>query len=109
VNEYTLHFDESAIPPVGAFWSVTLYDAEGFQVANSLNRFAVWPRSPRSVSVTKASELRAQVEAARLLVWTAPVKPFASSLVRPGDVQTCSPELAHRRLMIWFAAGSAYP
>ena len=26
---------------MNAFWSVTLYDAEGFQVANSLNRFAV--------------------------------------------------------------------
>ena len=26
---------------MNAFWSVTLYDAEGYQVANSLNRFAV--------------------------------------------------------------------
>jgi hypothetical protein len=40
-NKYTLHFDKGAMPPAGAFWSVTLYDNEGFQIANPLNRFAV--------------------------------------------------------------------
>ena len=40
-NKYTIHFDKGAMPPASAFWSVTLYDQEGYQVANALNRFAV--------------------------------------------------------------------
>jgi hypothetical protein len=40
-NTYILHFNESELPPVDAFWSITMYDAEGFQVANSLDRFSI--------------------------------------------------------------------
>jgi hypothetical protein len=40
-NTYTITFEKGAAPPVGTFWSITLYDPEGYQVANSLNRFAL--------------------------------------------------------------------
>jgi hypothetical protein len=40
-NKYTLHFDKGETPPASAFWSITLYDSEGFQVANQLNRLAL--------------------------------------------------------------------
>lgn len=43
-NKYVLHFSKQELPPAGAFWSVTMYDAEGFQVANKLNRFAIGDR-----------------------------------------------------------------
>ena len=40
-GKYVLHFEKANMPPANAFWSITLYDNEGFQVANPLNRFAV--------------------------------------------------------------------
>jgi len=40
-NRYVIHFDRGATPPVDAFWSVTLYGADDFFVANPINRYAI--------------------------------------------------------------------
>ncbi|KAA0081253.1 DUF1254 domain-containing protein [Mycolicibacterium sp. P9-64] len=43
-SDYVIRFEADELPPVYAFWSVTMYDAEGFQVANELDRFAIGDR-----------------------------------------------------------------
>jgi len=43
-NRYVLRFPRGQLPPANAFWSLTMYDSEGFQVANPINRFAIGDR-----------------------------------------------------------------
>ena len=43
-NKYVMHFSKAELPPVDAFWSITMYDAGGFQVGNAINRFAIGDR-----------------------------------------------------------------
>ncbi|MBX9830176.1 MAG: DUF1254 domain-containing protein [Xanthobacteraceae bacterium] len=61
-NKYVLHFDKDQLPPVGAFWSLTMYDAEGFQVANPLNRFAIGDRDALKFNADGSLDLYIQNE-----------------------------------------------
>ncbi|MCV7228697.1 DUF1254 domain-containing protein [Mycolicibacterium komossense] len=45
-HDYVIHFDADKLPPASAFWSVTMYDSEGFQVVNEIDRFAIGDRDP---------------------------------------------------------------
>lgn len=59
-HNYVLHFDKNELPPVAAFWSVTMYDEQGFQVANELDRFALGDRDPLSYNADGSLDLYLQ-------------------------------------------------
>ncbi len=59
-HDYVLHFDEVELPPVDAFWSVTMYDADGFQAANPINRFAIGDRDDLTFNADGSLDLYIQ-------------------------------------------------
>jgi hypothetical protein len=61
-NKYTLHFEKGDRPSVDAFWSVTLCDSQGFQVANPLDRSAVTSWMPFKYNADGSLDLYFQNE-----------------------------------------------
>ena len=62
LNKYALHFAKSEIPPVEAFWSITLYDKDGFPTANPINRNAIGDRDELKFNADGSLDLYFQNE-----------------------------------------------
>jgi hypothetical protein len=43
-NRYVIRFPKGQLPPVGAFWSVTMYNSKQFFVENPIHRYAIGDR-----------------------------------------------------------------
>ncbi len=43
-NRYVIHFPKGQLPPVNAFWSLTMYNAKQAFVANPIDRYAIGDR-----------------------------------------------------------------
>ena len=61
-NKYLLHFEKEELPPAEAFWSVTLYDADGFMTPNKLDRFALGDRDELKYNADGSFDMYMQPE-----------------------------------------------
>jgi hypothetical protein len=61
-NRYVWRFEANELPPARAFWSLTLYDDEGFQVPNEIDRFAIGDRDDLSFGEDGSLEILIQHE-----------------------------------------------
>jgi hypothetical protein len=56
-NKYVLHFAKGQTPPVHGFWSLTMYDNDGFFIENPINRYAIGDRNPLKYNADSSVDL----------------------------------------------------
>ena len=61
-NRYLLHFDKKDLPPVDAFWSLTVYDQNGHHIANPIHRYAIGDRDDLGYNQDGSLDLHIQPE-----------------------------------------------
>jgi hypothetical protein len=61
-NKYVMHFDKGQLPPAKGFWSLTMYNAEYFFVANPLNRYSISARQNLKANADGSTDLYIQTE-----------------------------------------------
>src|SRR5262249_61134144 len=61
-NKYVIPFEKGALPPLEEFWSVTIYDLEGFTVPTPTNRYTLGDRSNLKLNADGSLDIYLQNE-----------------------------------------------
>ena len=61
-NKYVMHFPKGQLPPADGFWSLTMYNAQYFFVANPLNRYSISARQNLKANADGSVDLYIQNE-----------------------------------------------
>lgn len=61
-NKYVMRFPKGQLPPVKGFWSLTMYDADFFFVANPINRYSISARQKLKANPDGSTDLYIQNE-----------------------------------------------
>ena len=61
-NKYVMRFEKGQMPPVNAFWSLTMYDAGFFFYPNPLNRYTLSGRNQLKTNADGSTDLYIQHE-----------------------------------------------
>jgi hypothetical protein len=61
-HKYVMHFDKGQLPPVEGFWSLTMYNAKYFFVANPINRYSISARNSLKTNADGSTDLYIQAD-----------------------------------------------
>jgi hypothetical protein len=61
-HQYIIHFPVGKMPPVKAFWSITMYDENGFLVSSAINRYLIGGRDPLKYNNDGSLDIAIQFE-----------------------------------------------
>ena len=61
-HRYVMRFEKGQLPPVDAFWSVTLYDTDFFFVPNAINRYEVSQRNSFATNADGSIDIYIQAD-----------------------------------------------
>ncbi len=87
-NNYTITFAKGELPPVEAFWSLTMYDENGMLVKNSEERYSLGSSVMRDMRVERNGDL---------VIYVQPTKPAAGR-------SNWLPSPANGKFIVWLRA-----